>query len=128
MKKEIILTVLGAPRTKKNSQKVTKRKGGRGYLVLPSDAFTNWQKTCKIVYRESANKEIIIDYPVNCRAVFYRDRNGPGDAVNYYQGLADLLQHFNVVEDDKWIKQWDGSRIRQDKENPRVEVWLTKLE
>ena len=65
-----------------------------------------------------------IDTPHNIAAVFYRDANR-GDAVGYYQGLADLLEKFGIVSNDKWLVSWDGSRLRKDKLNPRVEVELT---
>jgi glycine/D-amino acid oxidase-like deaminating enzyme len=68
-----------------------------------------------------------IAYPVNCRAIFYRDANR-GDAVGYYQGLADVLEKAGVVINDVCITTWDGSRLRKDAANPRVEVELTKAE
>jgi len=32
-----------------------------------------------------------------------------------------------VVADDKWIKQWDGSRLAKDAGRPRIEVTLTAI-
>ena len=79
----------------------------------------------------------LLDQPYNCKAIFYRSRR-IGDAVGYYQGLADLLQDknlstmrgvtLNVLTDDKWIQTWDGSRLEIDREKPRVEVELTPME
>ena len=107
----IRLTVTGAPRTKKNSGRIDTR---RGYpIIFPSKAWEKWLKTAVIVSGSpdsplSFHSEIA--YPVNCRAIFYRDRR-IGDAVGYYQGLADLLEKRGVVKDDKWIVSWDGSRL-----------------
>ena len=71
--------------------------------------------------------EPVVDSPHNCRALFYRDA-ARGDAVGYYQGLADLLEKRGVISNDKWLVSWDGSRLEIDKENPRVEVTLTVWE
>ena len=64
--------------------------------------------------------------PLNCRALFYRDANR-GDAVGYYQGLADVLEEIGLLADDEHIVSWDGSRLLLDRVNPRVEVTLTPL-
>jgi hypothetical protein len=32
-----------------------------------------------------------------------------------------------VVADDKWIKQWDGSRLAKDADWPRIDVVLTAI-
>jgi hypothetical protein len=64
--------------------------------------------------------------PVNCAALFYRDADR-GDAVGFYQGLADLLEKGGVVSNDKWIVTWDGARLCKDASRPRVELTLTKV-
>lgn len=114
----------GAPRTKKNSSRLV-RPGQKGRArPIPSKAWETWLRVCEIqplkVIRER------IDYDVNCRARFYRDANR-GDAVGYYQGLADLLEKKGILANDKHIVQWDGSRLRIDRENPRVEVTLERV-
>lgn len=63
---------------------------------------------------------------VNCRAVFYRHAE-VGDANGFYQALADFLQKAGIVKNDRQIKQWDGARLRKDRDNPRIEVWLEKI-
>lgn len=60
---------------------------------------------------------------LNCRALIYRDARR-GDAVGYYQGIADLLQHLCVLTDDRMLVSWDGSRLLLDPEHPRVDVVL----
>lgn len=64
--------------------------------------------------------------PLNCAAVFYRDRD-IGDLIGYMQGLADLLEERGVLTDDQWIQRWDGSRLEVTAGRPRVEVELTPL-
>lgn len=115
------LTILGAPRTKKNSSKIVGK--GRRKWIVPSDAFTAYQKSA-ILRGNKPNKPI--DYPVILKATYYRDR-AVGDLVNYLQGTCDLLELWKVVKNDKWIMGFDGSRLDKDKYDPRVEILLTKL-
>ena len=121
----IRFTVFGAPRTKKNSNILA--LAGRRHVVLPSKAWTKWAKTAVIVGVEG--RGVVLgrapDQPYNICATFYRDRN-TGDAVGYYQGLADLLQKRGVISDDKWLVSWDGSRLKKDADNPRVEITLSE--
>jgi len=63
--------------------------------------------------------------PVNVGAIFYR-QTACGDAVGYYQALADWLEGAGVVENDRWITSWDGSRMRKDSANPRVDVEISE--
>jgi hypothetical protein len=123
----IRLTVMGAPRTKKNHGDVVQR-GSRRFHI-PSAAWTQWCETAELRHWDG---RALPPMPFNCKAHFYGDRRNlqdeglaiAGDAVGYYQGLADLLEARGVVPDDKWIVSWDGSRLFWDKEQPRVEVLL----
>lgn len=130
------------PRTKKNHGKVVKR-GARKFHI-PSEVYTTMEGQIVMWARTSlatdANKSLVLDkngkacraerlflsQPLNCCAIFYRDANR-GDAVGYYQGLADALEAAGVVANDGWIKRWWGSDLAKDAKNPRIEVTLTAL-
>ena len=95
-------------------------------VPLPSDAYREMEKQ---ICGWAVMRGIALAYlaqPLNCCAIFYREKD-LGDAVGYYQGLADALEAAGVVTDDKWIVQWDGSRLRKDKQRPRIEVTLTAV-
>ncbi len=130
------------PRTKKNSR-VHARVRGRT-VPLPSDAYCQMQAQITEWAHASlatSAKSLVLDWnlqasrasalrlsqPLNCAAIFYRDALR-GDAVGYYQGLADALESAGVLSDDKWITQWDGSRLRKDAKRSRIEVTLTALD
>jgi len=113
-----VLTILGAPRTKKNSGRIVKIGGSP--RMLPSAAFKAYEKVAVPQLRQQWRRGALCS-PVNIRATFYRDALR-GDAVGYYQALADVLEAAGVVEDDKWIVSWDGSRLGKDAGRPRVEV------
>ena len=129
------------PRTKKNSRTHVRKRAKTGNMItvpLPSDAYremegqiVSWAHDIRgnvlvgcVVWCAC---ELNLTQPLNCAAIFYRDADR-GDAVGYYQGLADALESAGVLSDDKWIVQWDGSRLAKDAERPRIEVTLTALD
>jgi len=128
------LVVDGPPRTKK-THNVMARAGGRG-IVLPSKNWVRGVKTASIEVEMNVGisstcwQPVALMQPVrsqvNCRAFFYRDAER-GDAVGYYQGLADLLEKRTVIVNDRQIVSWDGSRLFKDAARPRVELWLEQV-
>lgn len=129
-------TILGAPRTKKNHGRRKYSFALRRTLNVASEAYEAWEsiawQAIPSIRRaaELAGVELPIAARLNCAAQFYRDGRTEGDAVGYYQGLADWLQKVRVVLNDKQIAQWDGARIFQDVARPRIEVrliWLPDL-
>jgi hypothetical protein len=120
------LVISSPPRTKKTSNVLA--VAGRRRVVLPSQAWRRWARTAEITFLDGetlrawyANGPILC--ALNCRALFYRDADR-GDAVGFYQGLADLLEQRGVVENDRQIRSWDGSRLLIDRTRPRVELVL----
>jgi len=120
----VALIIPGAPRTKKNS--LRRKMVGKFLKSLPSEAWCKWREDVlpRLMQWARQNKHAPIARPVNCAALFYRDALR-GDACGYYQGLGDVLQEAGIVADDKWIVSWDGSRLRKDADDPRVEFVLT---
>src|ERR1700691_2585374 len=96
---QISFTTPSAPRTKKNSGRIVYiSKGGvRTPRFMPSIAFRDWNKTAQVWLSVNARPKLAREYPagiafeVNCRALFYRDALR-GDAVGFYQALADALE------------------------------------
>jgi len=119
----IRFTVFGIPRTKK-THNVLARAGSR-LVILPNKKWTEWVERAYMVWPRGRTD--LQDVPYNICALFYRDANR-GDAVGYYQGLADLLEKRGIISNDKWLVSWDGSRLLKDKGNPRVEITLTAVE
>ena len=116
-------TVLGAPRTKKNSLRVA------GKRILPSKAWETWAKDAVFQTEKGITlRPPRFEWPAgSIRALFYLDAERKVDAVNLYQGLADLLEKRGCVDDDTVFRDWDGSRVLLDRANPRVEVTITCL-
>lgn len=112
------------PRTKKNHGRIIEVNGRP--VMLPSPEYMQWENGCMraAIYDRTAPA---ITHEVNCAALIYRDRN-VGDAVGYYQAIADTLEKLGVVKNDRLIVSWDGTRVLKDAENPRVEVTLTAVD
>lgn len=129
------LTIVGAPRTKKTSSRIIGsgpkcnacgKRTGRPFLI-PSEENVAWTKDAVRQLREQLAGRAGFTVPVNCRILIYRDR-AVGDAVNFFQASADALETAKVVENDRLIVSWDGSRLLKDAGNPRVEILLSPVD
>lgn len=135
MENEVLhLTVYGNPYIKKNSQRTIWHKYLKRTIVVYSANYTTWKRDalkqlglCQNGYLQKVLKEPI-DYPVIFKAHFYRKTRHITDLSANYEGIQDVLVEAKVLKDDNSniIKGHDGSRIFYDKENPRVEFWITK--
>lgn len=120
------LVLYGAPRTKKNSGIITTR--GKHPRMMPSAAYSAWDRMAQLQlakWRAAMRVNVSCEVPVNVKALFYREAL-VGDAVGFYQALADTLEKGGIVENDRLIVSWDGSRLLKDANNPRVEVEITE--
>lgn len=118
------LTILGAPRTKKTSNRIL-RFGGRT-KVVPSAQFLAWQRAAVPQLVARGPGAPLPDRPYNLAAVVYRDARR-GDLLGYLNGIADVLELAGVVRNDVVFEAFDGSRLALDRARPRVEVTITPL-
>lgn len=138
----ISFVLTGKPRTKKNSAVLVTHM--KHPLLLPSEAYRKWFKECEwqitSVRMNLSQQGVIVPHngPVSVNAQFYCD-NDRGDCCGYYQALGDLLEwktrdkrtkiitHLGLITDDRWIRDWDGSRLHLDRARPRIEVAIEIL-
>lgn len=124
----MLFTINGTPRTKKNSPRIVRGKGGRSFVV-PSSAAKTWEENAIVQLRAQfyhARQKEPIATPVNLRALVYRDR-AVGDLGNFLAAVCDALERAGVVTNDRLILGFDGSRLRIDRERPRVEIEISPL-
>lgn len=124
----MLLVINGTPRTKKNSPRIVRGKGGRSFIV-PSSAAKTWEENAIVQLRAQlyhARQREPIATPVNLRALVYRDR-AVGDLGNFLAAVCDALERAGVVTNDRLILGFDGSRLRIDRERPRVEIEISAL-
>ena len=123
----INLTILGKPITKKNSMRiVTNRKTGRPFPI-PSKQFVEYQT---LFLSQVKGKQQPIDEPVNVQAVYYMPTRHRVDITNLLSATHDLLVDANILADDdsKIVRSVDGSTVLYDKENPRVEIEIRRVD
>lgn len=113
------------PKTKKNSNQIVIVKGRR--IVIPSKVFSEYQNSCK-QYIPKLEKPI--DYPINLKCVYYRKSKRRVDLCNLEEAICDILTHYKFLDDDNRniVASHDGSLVLYDKDNPRVEIEITKKE
>jgi hypothetical protein len=137
---ELRLVIPGAPFSWKRARKVI-RFGGHASIGLTKEAKA-WAQAAVTQLRLQWSAEfggpIPKSVPLNARITSYLPTRRLTDASNLYQGPEDVMQacgsrctprckmHAGVIEDDCAIEAHDGSRRLYDKENPRVEIVLTR--
>ena len=121
------LTIPGPPRTKKTGQRIV--KVGKFSKILPSKAYLDWEKAALVALAPGIARlqnMLPLDFDMSCAAEIYRDADR-GDACNYYQAIADMLQKAGIIANDVLIRHWDGSRLLKDAARPRIVVTLEEI-
>ena len=113
------------PRTKKNSQQIITVKGRP--MIIPSKLYKQYEKDCK-PYIPKLDKPI--DYPINLKCIYYMPTKRKVDLNNLLEATTDMLVHYKFLEDDNStiVYSHDGSRVRYDKEMPRTEIYIERIE
>jgi Holliday junction resolvase RusA-like endonuclease len=116
------------PITKKNHGRIVQKKFSSGKsipIMLPSEAYSKYEKLCK-EYIPKIEKPI--DYPINLKCTYYMETKRKCDITNLLQATCDILVKFKILEDDNYtiVSSVDGTQVFYDKENPRVEIEITK--
>lgn len=144
----ISITIPGAPRTKKTSQRIVRFGKNREHIrVLPSEEYEAWFARTLLykgrIRRELREAPLPLSGPIHVQAVFYRER-AAGDLTGFMQAIADALQvekfrrnkkgqlvkvrdGLGIIQDDSQIVNWDGTRAEKDPERPRIEVTIAPL-
>ena len=118
-------TLLGDPRSKKNSQRLI-RAGGRT-IPITSAAYEQYRRDC--LRQITGDKRRGINRPVNMKCVYYMATRRVVDLVNLLEATCDILVDAGVIADDncRIVAGHDGSRVLYDRQNPRVEIEITEV-
>ena len=119
------IVIEGNPITKKNHQNIVFVKGRR--IVIPSKPYQEYEKKCS---QYIPTLEQPIDYPINLCCHYYMETRRKTDLTNLLQATCDILVKYGVLLDDNYsiVYSVDGTIASYDKENPRVEITITKKE
>ena len=125
----IKITIPLNPVTKKNQQQIFKNSRTGKPFITQSKRYKEYEKNClellKWLYRGKT-----IDYPVNIKAIYYRKTKHTVDISNLHSAMNDVLVKAKVIEDDSYkiVVGLDGSRVRFDRDNPRTEIEITRVD
>lgn len=154
--KALHLILPGIPMTKKTSQRIIRFGRNREFVkVMPSEQFCAWfddlMKFGGQIRREAERAGFVLPIagPVEVTATVYRKTN-TGDLLGYLQSVGDAIQArierdeydqkkqrdvrklvrdgLGIIQDDKQIASWDGSRLLKDAANPRIELDVVQLQ
>ena len=111
--------------TKKNHSQIVKVNGHP--ILIPSKQYIEFEKSCKPYL---LHYKMEIDEPINLKVVFYRKTRRKVDLPNLLNSICDILVKYKVIADDNCliVASFDGSCVKYDKDNPRIEIEITKGE
>lgn len=97
-------------------------------MIIPSKLYKKFEDECLATIQKKYRKNI--DYPVNIKAIFYMQSRRRVDLTNLLEALDDMLIKAEVIKDDcrDIVAGHDFSRVFYDKENPHIDVEITKVE
>ena len=118
----IRLTIHTVPRTKKNSQRIV--KCGSRFRLLPSAQYVDFENKIIEYVRDLG---VCIEQPVNVKAVFYMPTRRKVDLTNLLEAIDDALVKGGILSDDNCgvVVSHDFSRVKYDKQDPRIEVEIS---
>lgn len=111
--------------TKKNHNQMVMVKGR--LIVIPSKPYKEYEKKAK-EYMPTMEKPI--DYPINLKVNYFMETKRKCDLTNLLQATCDILVKYGVIEDDNYtiVSSLNGCSVEYDKENPRCEIEIKKLD
>lgn len=132
---EIKYTIPFEGRTKKNHQMIagagrrcTKCGKHEKQWIRQGKAHDNFAETAAYYIRPRPPKPI--ECPVNVKCLFYMGTRRKVDKLNLEAAIHDLLVETGVLADDNRdiIATTDGTMVLYDKDKPRVEITITKVD
>lgn len=120
------ITIPIEPRTKKTHQRIIQCKGRP--LVIPSKEYKQYEKDCAAFIPQMPFQTF--DCPVNVECVYYMRTHRRVDLTNLLQCTMDVLVKYGILQDDNSniVVSMDGSRVEYDKEAPRTEIEITRIQ
>lgn len=128
MQTEIISFALRLPPiSKKNSQQILVNMATGRPFISPSRQYKEYERN-SIWFIPKLIKPI--DYAVNVKCLFYMQTHRKCDLTNLLEAIDDIMVKSGLLADDNFtiIQSHDGSRVLYDKQNPRTEVYISKVD
>ncbi len=125
------ITVPGRVCPKKNSPRmvyVGGKKKPRRSVLLPSESWIAYRDYCEFYFWQIGNYATITG-PVRIQVQYWlSDKRWKPDLVGILQSISDILEYYKVIENDRQIESYDGSRpMGLDKDLPRCEIEIHEI-
>ena len=124
---EIKFTIPGNPITKKNSGQIIHAKGRS--IIIPSKQYKEYEKDFCLQCLINGTKDLGIDFPCNFEYHYFMGTKRKVDLTNLISATDDCLQTSGTIKDDDCtiVHSHDGCRVYYDKDNPRVEIIVSRI-
>ena len=132
---EVKYVIDGDPRTKKNHQMIAGagkrcpvcRKPEKQW-VRQGKAHDEWKE--RALWQLRPRPAHPIGCEVNIKCLFFMQTRRRVDSLNLLAAIDDLLVEAGIIGDDnsKIVVAHDGSRVLYDKDNPRTEITISRVE
>lgn len=120
------ITIPGKAITKKNSQRILYRNGRA--FIAPSAAYERYEREAG--YHLTPRPRKPLTGPLEVKCLYYMPTRHRVDLTNLLEATDDILVKYRIIEDDHSgvIVSHDGSRVLYDHDDPRTEIYITRLE
>ncbi len=122
--KKLTIEIPGNAIAKKNSQNAITM--GRRNIIVPSKAYKKWEKMAT-AWLSGAGLVYTGTYPAVMTFYHYRKTLAKFDLSNMFEGVQDLLQKLEVIEEDDMnhiIPKVKGRGWEKDADNTRVLITI----
>lgn len=118
----INIILKGRPITKKNHQRIV--VAGNRRFVVQSKRYLEYESDCLWQIRDQC--DVMTKEKVSLQVLYYLpDKRSRPDLINLLQATCDILEKGRVIENDRNIVSFDGSRIIGiDSVLPRAEIYI----
>ncbi len=123
----IKFTIPLSPITKKNHQQIVINPKTKRPMVMPSKQYKQYERDA-LWFIPKLTEPLTGPLCVACK--FYLPTRRKCDLTNLLQAVDDIMVKAGLLEDDNYtvIASHDGSRAFYDKDAPRTEVIISKME
>lgn len=113
------------PISKKNSQQIFMNSKTGKPFIAPSKKYKEYEAAAAWFIP----RHIHINEPVNVKCLFYMKNRQKCDLTNFLEAIDDVMVKVGLLADDNYtiVQSHDGSRIYVDRESPRTEIYITKV-
>ena len=124
---EIRYTIKLPPVSKKNSQQILTNPKTKRPFIMPSKKYKEYEAQAAGFLKPCPPRPIECRLEIKC--LFYMQTRRHVDLTNLLEAVDDILVKCGIIKDDHSgiVVSHDGSRVLWDKDNPRTEIIITRI-